>query len=165
VRIAIFAVIAVALSGCRSVVSESDAGSTTRPASATTITPAPVFPTTAPPTSVPPTGPAPTTTTTRPPSRAEATTGLCAAVAEGDARVQRDSYISGALRLSGGISTYEKAADPAVVTAARTMLSTGVKGDAAGYVTARTAASAACARAGTPIHVGGPIVCVAAPCP
>ena len=106
-----------------------------------------------------------TTNTTRPLSRPEATSRLCAAVAAADERIQRGNFLGGGLTLSGGISANEKAADPAVVAAARSMLRAGVKGDPEAYVAARTVASGACARAGYPIQLSGPIQCVKAPCP
>ena len=108
---------------------------------------------------------APTTTTTRPLTRAEATSRLCAAVASADEAIQRGSFVSGGLRLSGGIGATEKAADPAVLAAVRSMLRAGLDGDPDGYATARRAASTACAKAGFPIQLGGPIMCVQAPCP
>ena len=107
----------------------------------------------------------PATTTTRPLSRGEATSRLCTAVAEADERIQRGNLLGGGLRLSGGISANEKAADPAVVAAARSMLRAGVNGDPEAYVAARPVASAACARAGYPIQLSGPVQCVRAPCP
>jgi len=107
----------------------------------------------------------PITTTTRPLSRAEATSRLCTAVAEADERIQRGNFLGGGLRLSGAITANEKAAEPAVVAAARSMLRAGVNGDPEAYVAARPVASAACARAGYPIQLSGPIQCVQAPCP
>jgi len=165
-RRSILAAAALALAGCGHVSTSSE------PATTTTSPP----PTTAAPTTaaVPSpvttvlaatTVPRPTTSTTRPLSRAEATAKLCAAVAEGDRRVQDGSYVAGALRLGGGISAYEKTADPTVLAATRSMLSSGVRGNVEGYATARTAAAAACARAGSPIQLSGPVQCIQAPCP
>lgn len=90
---------------------------------------------------------------------------MCTAVAEADERIQAGNLLGGGLRLSGGISANEKAADPAVVAAARSMLRAGVNGDPEAYVDARSVASAACARAGYPIRLSGPVQCVTAPCP
>lgn len=106
-----------------------------------------------------------TTTTTRPLTRAEATSKLCASIKSGDDAVQQGSYVRGALRLGNGISSYEATADPAVVAGAKAMLRTGVRGDAEGYSVARISASDACALAGFPIYLSGPIVCFTGPCP
>jgi len=106
-----------------------------------------------------------TTATTRLLSRAEATSSLCTAIREADERIQRGSFLGGGLRLSGGLAANEKAADPAVVTAARSMLRAGLDGNPDAYVTARSAASTACARAGYPIQLSGPIQCFTTPCP
>lgn len=106
-----------------------------------------------------------TTRTTRPLSRAEATSRLCTALEEADERIQRGNFLGGGLRLSGGIAANGKAADPPVVAAARAMLRAGVNGDPEAYVDARPLASAACAQAGYPIQLRGPVQCVTTPCP
>lgn len=165
-RLVIMAVAAVGLVGCGQVKEPDEPAPTTTQPSSTTGAPA----STAAPGAVPVTAQVTTTTTlatttTRSLSRAEATAKLCAGVGGADERIQRGSFVSGGLRLSGAIAANEKAADPAVVSAARSMLRVGVKGDAEGYVTARQAASTACARAGSPIRLGGPIMCIQAPCP
>ena len=126
---------------------------TTRPAPTTTTRPAPT--TTA----------RPVTTTTQPLSKAEATSRLCKAIESADAAIQQGSLVAGGLRLSSGIGTYEKVADAAVVSAARSMLRAGLDGDPDAYGSARQAASTACTRAGFPIRLGGPVQCVTTPCP
>lgn len=150
----------------------SEATPTTATMAASGVTTAPA-PTTTPPTRVTATTahaaastvrPA-TTTTARPLTRAEATSRLCTAVAEADGRIQGGNFVGGGLRLSGAIAAYERVADVAVVSAARSMLSAGLNGDAESYATARTAASTACTRAGYPIQLSGPIMCIQAPCP
>jgi len=45
------------------------------------------------------------------------------------------------------------------------MLRAGVNGNPEGYVSARSTASTACAKAGYPIQLSGPIQCITAPCP
>jgi hypothetical protein len=127
-----------------------------RPATTTTMTSRPA-PTT--------TIRAATTTTTRPLTRAEATSRLCKAVEAADAAIQAGNLVGGGLRLSAGISAYEKTADPAVVTGARSMLRAGLDGDPEAYGDARRATSTACTRAGTPINLGGGIQCITTPCP
>lgn len=129
-----------------------------RPAATTTTT-------TRPPATTSTTRPAATTTTTRPLSRAEATSGLCQAVEAADAAINQGRLVAGGLKLSSGIGSHEKVADPSVVTAARSMLRAGLAGDAEGYVDAAAAASAACTRAGAPIVLTSGIRCVKAPCP
>jgi len=178
-------VVGVGLTGCGSVLTQakpSATTTTTRPATPTTtdaattvVTPATVqgsITTTTTTTRPGPTTtrPAPTTlrlttTTTRLLTRAEATAGLCTAVADADQRIQQGRLLSGGLRLSGALATYEKAADPAVVAAARAMLRSGVNASPEGYVTARSTASTACAQAGFPIQLSGPVQCLVAPCP
>ncbi len=167
------------LAGCGQVSMEEDPTSTPSSSPALTAVPTSVaVPTTPPPSPVParatttvsrPRATTTTTaqpvTTTRPLSRAEATSRLCTAVAAADEQVQRGNFLGGGLRLSGGITANEKAADPAVVAAARSMLRAGVNGDAEAYVAARRVASGACAQAGYPIQLSGPIQCVKAPCP
>jgi len=162
----IIATTTLGLAGCGHVSAPDEpATTTTRPAQATTapagttpsIVPATVGPTT--PTTVR------ATTTTRALSRAEATAGLCKAVAEADQRIQQGRFVSGGLRLGGGISANEKMADPAVLSAARGMLKAGLDGDAERYATLRQTASTACAKAGSPIQLSGPIMCITAPCP
>jgi hypothetical protein len=107
----------------------------------------------------------PTTTTTRPLTRAEATSRLCKAVEAADAAIQAGNVVGGGLKLSAGIGAYEKTADPAVVTGARSMLRAGLDGDPEAYGDARRATSTACTRAGTPINLGGGIQCITTPCP
>ena len=170
------------LAGCGQVSMEDDPISTPRssPASSTTVPTSVTVATTPPPspvsagatttasgpqTTTTTTARPVTTTTTRPLSRAEATSRLCTAVAAADERIQRGNFLGGGLRLSGGITANEKAADPAVVAAARSMLRAGVNGDPEAYVAARPVVSGACARAGYPIQLSGPIQCVTAPCP
>lgn len=171
------------LAGCGQVSMEEDPISTSRssPSSSSTTAPTRVAVATTPPPSPAPVGATTTvskpratttttaqpvtTTTTRPLSWAEATSRLCTAVAAADQRIQRGNFLGGGLRLSGGITANEKAADPAVVTAARSMLRAGVNGDPEAYMAARPVASAACARAGYPIQLSGPVQCVTAPCP
>lgn len=126
---------------------------TTRPAPTTTTRPAPA--TTA--------RPAPTTT--QPLSRAEATSRLCKVIEAADGAIQQGSYVAGGLKLSSGIGTYEKVADAAVVSAARSMLRAGLGFDPDAYGTARQAASTACTRAGFPIGLGGPVQCITTTCP
>ena len=170
----------IGLAGCGQVSIEEDPISTpgSAPVSSTTVPTSVAVATTPPPSPVPAratttvskaqattTTTAQPVTTTRPLSRAEATSRLCTAVAAADEQVQRGNFLGGGLRLSGGITANEKAADPAVVAAARSMLRAGVNGDAEAYVAARQVASDACARAGYPIQLSGPIQCVKAPCP
>ncbi len=173
---------AVGLSGgCGQVSTEDDTTATTELTRAapptvavTTAPPTPDAPT-AQPTTAPTGAPTPTTirttttrpatTTTRPLTRAEATSNLCTSVASADEAIQRGNFVAGGLRLSSAIGRNEKAADAAVLAAARSMLRSGLNGDAEGYVTARSTASTACARAGYPIQLSGPIMCVQAPCP
>ena len=149
-------------------VTTSSTVTTPPPSSSSTTTPSTLRRTT-PPTTARPltttmiTGAAPTTT--RPLTPAEATSRLCAGVASADEAIQRGSFVSGGLRLGSAISANEAVADPGAVAAARSMLRAGVKGDPAGYVSAREAASTACTRAGYPINLRGPIQCIQAPCP
>ena len=111
-----------------------------------------------------PAPPAPTTTVKPALSTAEASGRLCDAVIAGDAAVRAGNLVAGGLRLSGGISNYGDAAAPAVTSAARTMLSAGVNGDAEGYVAAREQAAPACAPFGRTVNTGG-IRCITFPCP
>lgn len=106
-----------------------------------------------------------TTTTARPLTRAEATSRLCKAVEAADAAVQQGSFVAGGLKLSSGIGTYEKVADPAGVAGARSMLRAGLNGDPEAYGDARQVTSTACTAAGYPIRLSGPIQCVREPCP
>ena len=167
------------LAGCGQVSTKDDpiSSSMSIPAPSSTVPPTTVVATTSTPVPVPAgattTMPTPqattarpaTTSTTRPLTRAEATSRLCTAVAEADERIQRGNFVGGGLRLSGGIAANDKAADPAVVAAARTMLRAGINGDAEAYVDARPVAAAACARAGYPIRLSDPVQCVTTPCP
>jgi hypothetical protein len=105
------------------------------------------------------------TTTSRPLTRTEATAKLCGAVGSAADAIGSGSFVAGGWRLSSALTAYEKAADPAVATAARQMLRAGLDGDAEAYLDARSAASDACARAGSPIRISGPIQCVTTPCP
>lgn len=165
-HLVIMAMAVVGLVGCGQVTEpDQSAPTTTRPRSTTSGPASSPTTGTVPVTTQATTTPSPATTTTQALPRAEATAKLCTGVGEADERIQRGSFVSGGLRLSGTIAANEKAADPAVVSAARSMLRVGVNGDAEGYVTARQAASTACARAGYPIRLGGPIMCVRAPCP
>lgn len=104
-------------------------------------------------------------TTTRPLTRAEATSRLCTGVASADASIQQGKFLQGGLRLSSAIGANEKVADPAVVAGARAMLRAGLNGDAQAYVLSRQTTSSACAQAGYPINLSGPIQCIQEPCP
>lgn len=105
------------------------------------------------------------TTTTRPLTRAEATSRLCTGVASADASIQQGKFVQGGLRLSSAIGANEKVADPAVEAGARAMLRAGLNGDAEAYVVSRQTTSSACAQAGYPINLSGPIQCLQGPCP
>ena len=106
-----------------------------------------------------------TTTTTRPLSQAEATSRLCAGVASADTAIQQGSFGVGGLRLASAIGTYGATAEPGVTAGAKAMLRAGRDVDPDGYVAARQATFAACARAGHPQIRRGPIQCIQAPCP
>jgi len=97
-------------------------------------------------------------------SRAEASTKLCQSIASANEAVMGGNFVAGGLRLNGGISSYADSADPAVVSAARSMLSAGLNGDADGYVLARGTAASACSTYGVVIPTGG-VECFTDPCP
>lgn len=176
----ILVTLALALAaGCGQVAAPQEQPSTTAPAgaqpaisttvavpgpAATPAQPVATAATTRPPVTTTTTRPV-TTTTTRPLTRAEATTRLCKAVEAADAAINEGRLVAGGLKLSSGIGSYEKVADPAVVAAARSMLRAGLNGDAEGYGDAAAAASAACTRAGAPIVLTSGIRCVRGPCP
>jgi len=106
-----------------------------------------------------------TTTTSRPLSPAEATSRLCGGVASADTAIAQGSFGVGGLRLASAIGTYGAAAEPGVTAGAKAMLRAGMDVDPDGYVAARQATFAACARAGHPQIRRGPIQCIQAPCP
>jgi len=97
-------------------------------------------------------------------SRTEASTKLCQAIRSANDAVMGGNFVAGGLRLSGGISSYADAADPALVSAARSMLSAGLNGDADGYVSARLTAANVCSSFGVVISTGG-VECLTDPCP
>ena len=129
----------------------------------------------APTTTVPLTVVPATPTTTRAPTttlsiaaRAQATTQLCAAIAVADAYTNGRRIEDGGTGLGPAIAETEKVADPAVVSVARTMLTTAAARDVTGYSNAATDANDACTRAGHPTRPPqrlGPVQCIKAPCP
>lgn len=112
-----------------------------------------------------------TTPTTRAPTRAEATSRLCSAIGSADSAFNRQTpggYLAAVRLMDEGIAANERAADSAVVSAARSVrsrLSLSAQIDA--YDAAVSAASAACLKAGSPIKRSGsgPVQCIQAPCP
>lgn len=73
-----------------------------------------------------------------------APTSLCAAIQATDETTNPDSFVKGAFLLTNGLTNYESSAKPEVVSAARTMLETGVNGNARAYAEARQKAMVAC---------------------
>lgn len=104
--------------------------------------------------------------TTRPAlTRAAATQGLCKEIEAAVRQVVGGNELGGGLRLLRALNTYGDAADPAVVSPARRMASTGVSGDFDASAAATQEAAAACRRLGFPVILPGGVQCVTTPCP
>lgn len=113
-----------------------------------------------------------TASTARPPTRAEATSRLCAAVGSASSAFDQQSP-SGLLRavriMNDALAANEKAAVPAVTSAARAVRSNlSLTSQIDDFDSSVSAASAACTKAGTPIppkgNTTGPRQCIVAPC-
>ncbi len=143
------------------------------PATPTTkARPRATVPTSAPPTTSPPATTEPPPTIAPGPSTTErvlpeeATRVLCGEIGAAARMVSAGDAVAGGLRLQRAVQIYGRFADPTVVSPARLMLSAGLAGDFGAAVAAGQDAASACARLGYPIgSFGGPIQCVAAPCP
>jgi hypothetical protein len=119
---------------------------------------------------------APTTETTQPPPPAtttslarptlspqEASRLLCREINEAIRIVSAGRTVSGGLRLTRAVNAYGEAADPSVVSPARRMLASGLRGDFEASAAATQEAALACTRLGYPVEGG--VQCVQAPCP
>ena len=132
-----------------------------RPTTSRAVAPRPTTATTAPATTA-----APATTTTRPAlTRAAATQAMCGEIEASVRAVVGGNTIGGGLRLSRAVNTYGDAADPAVVSPARRMLSSALGGDLDASAAATEEAEAACRRLGFPITLPRQPQCVTTPCP
>jgi hypothetical protein len=118
----------------------------------------------------------PTTETTQPPPRAtttslarptlsrqEASRLLCREINEAIRIVSGGRTVAGGLRLGRAVNAYGEAADPSVVSPARRMLASGLRGDFEASAAATQEAALACTRLGYPVEGG--VQCVQAPCP
>lgn len=130
---------------------------TTSTTTTTTTTTSPVAPrTTARPvttTRLPPTTTRFTTTTRPLLSPQAASTALCRDVSSALSSIDSGRLVAAALRLGGAINNYPNA-DGALVSATRSMLRSGVRGDLDGFVGARRQAESACSRYGVVLPSG-----------